>query len=73
MLRYFKEHSFQRFLLEINTPTIIATDGSKSKKASGGAQTIVNSIETPIIEGSKPNFGLIQHMYSRRAEIFGIL
>ena len=52
---------------------IIASDGSKSKKVSGGTWIIAAMAGKTLVSGTNPDFGNIQHIHSHRAEIYGLL
>ena len=52
---------------------IIASDGSKSKKVSGGAWIITDMAGENLVSGTNPDFRNIQHIHSHRAEIYGVL
>ena len=57
----------------MNQPLIIASDGSKSKKVSGGAWIITDMEGKTLTAGTNPVFGNITQMHSHRAELYGVL
>ena len=60
-------------LIQQKNIRIIASDGSKSCKTSGGGWVIVNAEGNEIITGFNPDFGDITQINSHRAEIYGAL
>ena len=58
--------------IQLQQKLIIASDGSKSKKVSGGVWIIVDITGKTLISGTNLDFGNIQHIHSRRAEIYGV-
>ena len=60
-------------ILQQKFDIIIASDGSKSKRKSGGAWIIVDSSGNIATSGLNPNFDPITSMNSHRSEICGVL
>ena len=60
-------------LIQQKTLLIIASDGSKSSKTSGGGWIIANAEGSEIITGFYPEFGDITQINSHRAKIYGAL
>ena len=56
--------------IQLQKIIIIASDGSKSKKVSGGAWIFTDMTGENSVSGTNPDFGNIQHIYSHRAEIY---
>ena len=52
---------------------IIATDGSKRRKAPSGDWVITDSKDNIIVEGHNPDFVNIKRIHSHRSDIFGVL
>ena len=59
--------------IQLQQKLIIASDGSKSKKVSEGVWIIVDITGKTLISGTNLDFGNIQHIHSRCAEIYGVL
>ena len=59
--------------IQLKQNLIIASDGIKSKKVSGGSWIIADMAGKTLISGTNPDFGNIQHIQSHRAELYGIL
>ena len=59
--------------IQSRTELVIASDGSKSNKNSGGAFIIANGDGDVIISGYNQDFGDISQINSHRSGIFGTL
>ena len=59
--------------IQLQQKLIIASDGSKSKKVSGGAWIIAGMPGKTLVSGTNQDFGNIQHIHSHRSEIYGVL
>ena len=59
--------------IQLQQKLIIASDGSKSKKISGGVWIIADITGKTLVSGTNLDFGNIQHIHSHRAEIYGVL
>ena len=59
--------------IQLKQKLIIASDGIKSKKVSGGSWIIADMAGKTLISGTNPDLGNIQHIQSHRAELYGVL
>ena len=56
--------------IQLNTPLVISTDGSKSERKSGGSWIITLECSTYVISGYNPSFDHIYFINSYRAEVY---
>ena len=76
LIKYYNEdkvNSSLAAIIQLQQNLIIASDESKFNKVSGGARIIVDMAGKTLVLGTKPDFGIIQHIHSYRAEIYGVL
>ena len=59
--------------IQMKHKQIVAFDGRKSKKVSGGAWIVADISGNELIFGTNPDFGNIDQIHSHRAEIYRVL
>ena len=59
--------------IQLQSKLLIVTDGSKPKTVSSRSWIIATETGIEILSGFNPDFGMIEHIHSHRAELFGVL